>query len=91
MRGEGEPQTIVRPTALVLKCQLSRGFGGLLGILVNPGCESRSLASSMCELDSNQGIVTVRKVNDTFQRLYLRVSPESLIRVKRFSHVDYVH
>ena len=61
-----------------------------MGILRNPGGESRSFAASMCKLDSDKGIVTMRKFNDAFQRLYLRVSPESLIRTKRFSYVNYV-
>ena len=65
-RGEGKPQTIVRPTALTLKCQLPGGSDGPRGILVNPGGESRSLAAGMCKLDSDKGVVAMREVNDTF-------------------------
>ena len=75
---EGEPHAIVRPTALILKGQVSRGSDGLWGILVNPGGEGRSLAARVCELDSDEGIVAMSEIDDALQRLHLRVRPEPL-------------
>ena len=71
MRNEHEPQTVVWPTTVILEGQVSRGSDGLLDILVNPGGKGRSLAAGVSELDSDEGIVTMGKVNNALQRFYL--------------------
>ena len=71
MRNESEPQTVVWPTAFILEGQVSWGSDGLLDILVNPGGEGRSLAAGMSELDPDEGIVAMGKVNNALQRFYL--------------------
>ena len=50
---------------------MSGGSDSPWDIFVNPGGESRSLAAGMSELDPDEGIMTMSKVNNALQRFNL--------------------